>query len=263
MITGIDHVVILVRDLAQAMDDYGRLGFTVELGGEHPGGTHNALVAFEDGAYLELIAFQRPEEPHSHPWYSALQHGEGLVAFAVGSTDLAGDAASIGALGVVVEEIQDGARLRPDGERLTWRTAGLGSGPRGRARPFIIEDVTARALRVASGRAARHANSVVGVVDVTLAVGDLARAGEEIAALLGVTPPAAVEEEGTRRARFTTPRGAIGLLQPTDPASDLGQAVATRGDHLYAATLGTMDQGGEPPYEELLAHGANLRFEPV
>ena len=50
---GIDHIVIAVRDLAAASDDYARLGFTVTLGGEHTGGaTHNALISFAYGAYF-------------------------------------------------------------------------------------------------------------------------------------------------------------------------------------------------------------------
>ena len=57
MIIGIDHLVILVRNLDDAMRDYQQLGSTVTRGGEHPGGTHNALVGFANGTYLELIAF--------------------------------------------------------------------------------------------------------------------------------------------------------------------------------------------------------------
>ena len=147
--------------------------------------------------------------------------------------------------------------------RLAWRTAGLGSGPRGRGRPFIIEDVTPRVLRVAAGRATRHANSVVGTVDVTLAVAQLTRAADDIAALLGAPVPAAAEAEGGQQVTFPTPRGAISLLQPTDQATPLAQAVAARGAHVYAVTLGTMIQGGEPEFDPALAHGANIKFEPV
>ena len=49
----IDHLVIMVRDLGAAIRDYSELGFTVVPGGSHPTGTHNALIAFADGSYLE------------------------------------------------------------------------------------------------------------------------------------------------------------------------------------------------------------------
>ena len=58
MIQSIDHIVILVRNLEEAIADYTALGFTVTPGGVHAdGATHNALVPFDDGSYLELIAF--------------------------------------------------------------------------------------------------------------------------------------------------------------------------------------------------------------
>jgi hypothetical protein len=263
MITGVDHLVILVRDLDTAMEDYARLGFTVERGGQHPGGTHNALIALADGAYLELIAFQQPDAASDHPWHDALALGEGLVAFALGSDDLAGDAVAIRGRGLAVDEPGDGSRLRPDGQRVAWRNAGAGAGPRGRQRPFLIEDVTPRGLRVAEGRLAQHANGVVSVVDVTLAVADLERATADLAALLDSPAPAATEADGRRSVRFPTPRGALIATRPLDADSDLGRAVAARGDHLHAATLGAMLQGGEPSFVAERAHGATLRIVPV
>ncbi len=58
----VDHIVIMVPDLNAAIRDYTELGFTVIPGGSHPAGTHNALIAFADGAYIELIAEGR--RPH-------------------------------------------------------------------------------------------------------------------------------------------------------------------------------------------------------
>ena len=83
---GIDHIVIAVRDLAAASDDYARLGFTVTPGGEHTGGaTHNALISFADGAYFELIAFKEPDRPQDHKWWAKQAKGEGTVDFALRS----------------------------------------------------------------------------------------------------------------------------------------------------------------------------------
>jgi hypothetical protein len=67
MANAIDHVVIVVRDLAQASADFAAAGFTVTPGGEHAdGATHNALIPFADGAYIELIAFKEPDRPSTH-----------------------------------------------------------------------------------------------------------------------------------------------------------------------------------------------------
>ena len=64
MLTGIDHIVIAVPDLDVARKSYEALGFTVVPGGRHPVGTHNALIAFADGAYVELIAFYEANPSH-------------------------------------------------------------------------------------------------------------------------------------------------------------------------------------------------------
>ena len=51
-----DHIVVAVKDLNKAITTYRNgLGFTVVPGGEHPAGTHNALVHF-GLSYVELLA---------------------------------------------------------------------------------------------------------------------------------------------------------------------------------------------------------------
>jgi glyoxalase-like protein len=45
MLLGIDHLVIAVRDLDDAMRAFGALGFTVVRGGRHTTGSRNALIA--------------------------------------------------------------------------------------------------------------------------------------------------------------------------------------------------------------------------
>ena len=57
MLKGIDHFVVVVPELEAAIKSYDELGFTVVRGGKHNIGTHNALIAFGVGSYVELIAF--------------------------------------------------------------------------------------------------------------------------------------------------------------------------------------------------------------
>src|SRR5206468_10550639 len=79
----LDHVVIAVGDLEQAIADYRSLGFTVAPGGRHPGRTsHNALIVFEDGAYIELIAWTAPND--AERWnVMHRKHGDGFMDFAL------------------------------------------------------------------------------------------------------------------------------------------------------------------------------------
>jgi hypothetical protein len=159
----LDHVVYVARDLAAAVEDHKRRGFTVTPGGEHAGGvTHNALVCFADGSYLELVAFRRPDP--THRWWRHASSG-GFADFAVLSDDLAQDVSALKDL--VVREPAEGGRTRPDGVSLRWRAAFLRA-----PLPFVIEDLTPRDLRVPGGDAARHANGVTGVATLTVAARD-------------------------------------------------------------------------------------------
>ena len=58
-------------------------------GGRHPVGSHNALIAFADGSYLEILAFYRGALDHR--WWEALHKGEGLVDLCFRTDDLRGD----------------------------------------------------------------------------------------------------------------------------------------------------------------------------
>lgn len=163
MIRMLDHVVFVARDLATAVEDYTRRGFTVTPGGEHTGGvTHNALVCFADGSYLELVAFRRPDP--THRWWRHAETG-GFADFAVLSDDLAQDLTALKDL--VMREAAEGGRTRPDGVSLRWRAAFLRA-----PLPFLIEDLTPRDLRVPGGDAARHANGVTGVATLVVAARD-------------------------------------------------------------------------------------------
>src|SRR2546428_13775555 len=89
MLRQLDHVVMVARDLASAMDDYRRRGFTVTPGGEHADGlTRNALIPFADGSYLELVAFHDLSRGLTHRWWKVAAGGGGLGDFALLAVDL-------------------------------------------------------------------------------------------------------------------------------------------------------------------------------
>jgi hypothetical protein len=163
MLRMLDHVVYVAHDLAAATREYERQGFTVTPGGEHAGGvTHNALVSFGDGSYLELVGFRRPDP--THRWWSHAASG-GFADFAVLSDDLAQDASALSDL--VAREPAEGGRTRPDGVQLGWRVSFLRP-----PLPFLIEDLTPRELRVPAGEATRHANGATGIASLVVAARD-------------------------------------------------------------------------------------------
>lgn len=184
MIKAIDHIVILVKDLAQASADYAALGFTVIPGGEHTGGaTHNSLVAFADGSYLELIAFKR-EAPEHRWWQYTLSHGEGLIDFALLPTDIENDLLAARQRGLEIEGPFPGGRERPDGQQIKWQTGA----PLTPDLPFLCADVTPRELRVPSGDAWVHPNGVTAIARLGVVTHDLPASIEHYNALLGFEP---------------------------------------------------------------------------
>jgi catechol 2,3-dioxygenase-like lactoylglutathione lyase family enzyme len=168
MLTGIDHLVIVVPDLSTAIRDYTELGFNVVEGGLHPVGTHNGLISFSDGAYIELIAFYKPNV--NHRWWQPLQQGGGLVDFCVGTDDLISDTAAFRSAGVDIADPTPQSRRRPDGYELHWIFSLARAAHRGVV-PFIIEDITPREERIP--RATPHPNEVTGIASVTIAVNNL------------------------------------------------------------------------------------------
>lgn len=259
MATGIDHIVIAVRDLAQATEDYQRAGFTVTPGGEHKGGvTHNALVTFADGAYFELIAFKNPDEPQEHRWWARLATSEGLIDYALRTNDLAQEVVELRERGLDTEDPVDGGRFRPDGIRLDWQTLHF-RGASSNALPFYCFDLTERHLRVPGGEASVHPNGITGVAGVTVVVNDIAATGPQFAALTGhdgddVT---AETEHAQEARRYAVGDVTITLVQPTVGASDLRTQLERRGDSLFSVALNA-PEGGDPSIPLGLSHGARL-----
>ncbi|HEV2067768.1 MAG TPA: VOC family protein, partial [Thermomicrobiales bacterium] len=88
MPTQIDHVVVVARHLDRAIAGAERAGFTVVPGGEHAGGqSHNALIAFRDGTYIELFAFIDPDQQSAQALWTRLWQGSGLADVATPDDD--------------------------------------------------------------------------------------------------------------------------------------------------------------------------------
>lgn len=182
----LDHVVLAVHDLARASENFRALGFTVTPGGAHPGRTsHNALVVFEDGAYIEIIAWRAPA-PEERWWRTLQAHGEGLVDHALlpGAVGPALAAAQARGLGTLRGPIP-GGRHRPDGVRIDWESARHDTPDV----PFLCADLTPRALRVPEGAARQHANRATGIAHVAVAARDFELTRTRWQALLGPDLP--------------------------------------------------------------------------
>lgn len=217
MITGIDHIVIAVNDLDTAIETYTNLGFTVVEGGKHPTGSYNALIAFEDGAYIEILAFY--EESLDHPWWNLLhKRGGGLIDFCMVTDDIRADHAQFRELGVDMSDIVDLSRKRPDGYLLEWINNKTYDEYQG-VIPFIIEDKTPREERVP--KETNHANGVTGIYTMTFATADLELPQEIMGEMLGEPEPIQYDDLNASGIRFTVGGHILEYLAPNDESSPL------------------------------------------
>jgi len=143
----LDHLILGVRDLQEGISKVHVVtGVRAEFGGAHPGrGTHNALLALDRGAYLEILA-PDPEQKGTDPWLEGLADLETprLVGWAVRTPDIEAVARRLAKSTLPLSGVNDGSRARPDGTLLRWRTLGLSHDDTGLMPFFIQWDAAAR-----------------------------------------------------------------------------------------------------------------------
>jgi hypothetical protein len=120
---GIDHAVILVRDLERARLAYARMGFTLTPRGKHSLGSQNHCIMF-DRDYLELMAVPKPH-PALQYFSDFLARGEGLGALALATDDACGLYAELAADGIAAEAPLDFSRPVADLGEARFRIAQL------------------------------------------------------------------------------------------------------------------------------------------
>ena len=98
-IVGIDHAVVIARDLDRAAENWKRLGFTLSPRGTHSAhmGTGNYTIML-DPDYIELLGVLTPTE-HNAPTRALLERREGIERVAFTTSDAAAGAEEIRARG--------------------------------------------------------------------------------------------------------------------------------------------------------------------
>lgn len=254
MLKGIDHFVVVVPELEAAIKSYGDLGFTVVRGGKHNIGTHNALIAFADGAYIELIAFLAPVA--GHPWYDAISKSGGIVDFCAQTDDLGADVATFRRAGVNITDPNGMTRERPDGYRLSW-VLSIPNAPFNGRVPFLIKDETPRDERVPRERA--HRNGVSSLSNLIVAVADAAKVAGWYRIITG-SDGAAIEHRDLDAAgtRFMLGNHQLDIVSPRGPGGSLAEFLRTRNAGPYQATL----RGGRAGDLDLaLTQNARLKIQ--
>lgn len=171
-VKGIDHAVVVVRDIDAARDAWARLGFQVQPRGFHMRlGTANHLMIFADN-YVELIGIveANPFNAERRIW---LEDGGGLANAALRTDGAALAHAAWTEAGLEPDPVLEFDRAVQIGgreERAAFRTVRLG---RRRAKLlgfFACEHLTPRF--VYRQEWARHPNSVVALAGATVIADD-------------------------------------------------------------------------------------------
>lgn len=202
----LDHVILVVSDLQIATSQFSQLGFSVIAGGVHSGGlTHNALIPFPDGTYLELLATRRgsmlktlqllrklrllgiytaSETAINQRLIGDLASGVGMNDYSLLSMDLVHDLSLIEGRGATFTNPIPGGRIRPDGKEINWRTAV----PDTVDLPFLMDDLTPREIRVPNVENDYHANGIFGIKGIIVLVANLVESMAHYRALLALEP---------------------------------------------------------------------------
>ena len=244
------HIVVLVKDLQNAVDDYVKLGFTVTPGGVHFGGiSQNALILLEDGTYLELLVimpglktfllktlyktgilhfFRKSKYGITLRFYGrAFDLNEGIIDFALLSDNLSHDFAQIKKRGIFLTKSLDAGRYRPDGKVLRWKMLTTNI----KELPFLITDL--QPAIAPPPQAMKHVNGVSGLDGVALAISQGGRqAMQDFQNLLNLAPTI-IEQPDHTICRFKLDNHFIDILIPNNDGSGL-QGIQKYGLGTYA-----------------------------
>lgn len=233
----LDHVVLLLpyKDVthppAWITDN-----FIVSPGGVHADGkTENRLILFQDGTYLELIAFVDDDldKRHGHWW----DKNFGVVDFAFTTPepfdfDSLQERLQKSKSGIEYAPPQAGGRARPDGVELKWEVTFPKGAQRGEV-PFWCHDITPRDRRVPiTEENTTHPSGALGMGGAHLQVngGDVERLTSAMAAITN-----------NERACLSAPN-AIGELRK--PSIRVAKAEAEAG---HALSLALQTNGKQSP----------------
>jgi hypothetical protein len=221
---------------------FASVGLVTDYGGPHASVTHMALLGFEDGSYLELIAPQKPGAVEGSGWAKMMAGDTGACAWAVGSNDIKTEASRLKNLGIEIEGPTPGSRKRPDGKVIEWETARIGPGTPGATLPFMIQDKTPRGLRVQPSASVKG-SGLTGIEGVVLGVKDMAAAIALFRSAYGWPSPVLEDhkEFGAKMAYF--PGTPVMLAAPLEEGSWLTRRLQDFGESPVAYLLGTTDPG--------------------
>jgi methylmalonyl-CoA/ethylmalonyl-CoA epimerase len=238
---GLDHVIVIVRDLDQATHDYKEvLGFADLRGGKFPGGVQSRALKFGSN-YVELMSVDTSQAPPDDELVRLLKEREGGYAFALSVSSARQTAEALRARRFEVAGpaatpvIPEGSK---DVQAAPWQTVGILK-PYLPFEPLFFIEYASRATRSITPE---HPNTAADLHSVWIAVQDLEAAtrGYET---LGLRPgqERRVPQLGARGREIGAGQGVLLLLQATDTTGPLASYVARHGEGVVGMSVEVRD----------------------
>ena len=180
MFQGLDHAVILVRDLEAAQRAYARMGFSLTPRGTHSLGSQNHCIMFEHD-YLELMAVPRPHPALQH-FSDFLARGEGLGALVLATDDAGALYAELAADGIAAAVPLDFSRPVADLGEARFRLVQLAPDAVPGCRMLACQHFTRQLVWRPEYR--RHAVGATAIAAIAVVVEDTENAAARYARLL-------------------------------------------------------------------------------
>jgi hypothetical protein len=238
----VDHAGICSYQLEPMQQAFAAIGLKTEYGGAHAtGGTHNALLGFDDGSYIELIAARDPETMRgedTEQWTSLKPDMARACFWAVDVDDIGSSVQQLREAGLKIAGPQNGSRKKPDGTVLQWQTAAVNEGSSADILPFFIQDKTPRSARIQPSTSVKGGD-LHGIEIVVLGVKDLDAGIALYRRAYGLPAPTLATDSqfGAKLAFF--PGTPVLLASPVNETSWIKNQIAKFGEGPIALLLGT------------------------
>jgi hypothetical protein len=259
----IDHVTVAGKSLKGMQANLAQIGITSEYGGPHKNhATEMALASFPDGSYLELIAEQPNADAaavKAHAWAKQLEGDAGPCGWAVRAKDIAAEVARLQAAGIAVNPPVRSGRERPDGVRLDWETAQVGTEGNGVFFPFLIRDFTPRQQRAWPQRKP-STKDFSGVTRVVIAVRDLDDAVKRYQQAYGLSRPIKQIDRAFDAHLASLGGSPVMLAAPLSAQSWLNERLDRFGEGPCAFILGAKKTGRYQPASKTRWFGVDISW---
>lgn len=235
----LDHVMFVWEDLDDITNTFTQLGLNPDYGGVHPDrGTEMAMVGFEDGSYLELIAPTNTEElPQQWPekMFSA-----GPYRWCLEVDDLRHELERLSETGTTVKGPAQNSRERPDGTLIEYEVIIYGTEETVGRLPFLIKDITPQHYRVQISESIAG-SSLTGVAQVVIAVEDVDEATDQFQRLHDYPSPLRADHEAVGATLVSFPDTPVILAEPLDDTTWIANRLSQYQSRPCAFLLGSSD----------------------